>query len=48
MIFGHWAALGLKVKIGIAALDSGCAWGWELTALRLDDWRVFQEPAEED
>jgi hypothetical protein len=35
------------VKNGIAALDSGCVWGRELTALRLDDWRVFQEPARE-
>lgn len=47
VIFGHWAALGLRVKNGVAALDTGCAWGRELTALRLDDWRVFQEPAGE-
>ncbi len=47
VIFGHWAALGLKIGEGIAALDSGAAWGRELTALRLDDWRVFQEPARE-
>jgi len=48
VIFGHWAALGLKVGNGIAALDTGCAWGRELTALRLDDWRIFQEKAVED
>jgi bis(5'-nucleosyl)-tetraphosphatase (symmetrical) len=47
VIFGHWAALGLKMGHGIAALDTGCAWGRELTALRLDDWRLFQEPAAE-
>jgi bis(5'-nucleosyl)-tetraphosphatase (symmetrical) len=47
VIFGHWAALGLRVKNGVAALDPGCAWGRELTALRLDDWKVFQEKAEE-
>jgi bis(5'-nucleosyl)-tetraphosphatase (symmetrical) len=47
VIFGHWAALGLKVGGGIAALDTGCAWGRELTALRLDDWRIFQQPAAE-
>jgi bis(5'-nucleosyl)-tetraphosphatase (symmetrical) len=47
VIFGHWAALGLKIGKGIAALDSGASWGRELTALRLDDWRVFQEPARE-
>ncbi|HEV2851999.1 MAG TPA: symmetrical bis(5'-nucleosyl)-tetraphosphatase [Thermoanaerobaculia bacterium] len=47
VVFGHWAALGLKMGKGIAALDTGCAWGRELTALRLDDWRLFQEPAGE-
>jgi bis(5'-nucleosyl)-tetraphosphatase (symmetrical) len=47
VIFGHWAALGLKVGDGVACLDTGCAWGRELTALRLDDWRIFQEPAGE-
>jgi bis(5'-nucleosyl)-tetraphosphatase (symmetrical) len=45
VICGHWAALGLKMGYGIAAIDTGCAWGRELTALRLDDWRIFQEPA---
>jgi bis(5'-nucleosyl)-tetraphosphatase (symmetrical) len=45
VIFGHWAALGLHVEDGIAALDTGCAWGRELTALRLDDGKVFQERA---
>jgi bis(5'-nucleosyl)-tetraphosphatase (symmetrical) len=47
VIFGHWAALGLRVGDGIAALDTGCVWGRSLTALRMDDWRVFQEPAQE-
>ena len=47
VIFGHWAALGLRVGRGIASLDTGCAWGRHLTALRLDDWRIFQEPAAE-
>lgn len=48
VIFGHWAALGLRIKDGVAALDTGCAWGRQLTALRLDDWRVFQEEAGEE
>jgi bis(5'-nucleosyl)-tetraphosphatase (symmetrical) len=47
VIFGHWAALGLRIRNGVAALDTGCVWGKELTALRLDDWKVFQEPAVE-
>lgn len=45
ILFGHWAALGLYVDHGVAALDSGCAWGGELTALRLDDGKIFQERA---
>lgn len=45
VICGHWAALGLYVKDGIAGLDTGCVWGGELTALRLDDGRVFRQPA---
>jgi bis(5'-nucleosyl)-tetraphosphatase (symmetrical) len=44
VFFGHWAALGLHLEDGVAALDTGCAWGRELTALRLDDGKVFQEP----
>ncbi|MFP5287199.1 MAG: symmetrical bis(5'-nucleosyl)-tetraphosphatase [Thermoanaerobaculia bacterium] len=45
VIFGHWAALGFRIENGVAALDSGCVWGGELTALRLDDWKAFPEPA---
>jgi bis(5'-nucleosyl)-tetraphosphatase (symmetrical) len=43
VIFGHWAALGLRLAPGIAALDTGCVWGQYLTALRLDDGALFQE-----
>jgi bis(5'-nucleosyl)-tetraphosphatase (symmetrical) len=45
VIFGHWAALGLRRGPDTWALDSGCVWGGELTALRLDDGAVFQQPA---
>jgi bis(5'-nucleosyl)-tetraphosphatase (symmetrical) len=45
VIFGHWAALGLQIGDGIAALDTAAAWGRELTALRLDDWMLFREPS---
>jgi bis(5'-nucleosyl)-tetraphosphatase (symmetrical) len=44
-VFGHWSALGLKVEPHAIALDTGCVWGRALTAIRLDDGTVFQEPA---
>lgn len=47
VIFGHWAALGLRIQPGILALDSGAAWGGKLTALRLDDGKIFQQRAKE-
>lgn len=46
IIFGHWSALGLNVELNGAnryvALDTGCLWGGALSALRLEDQRVFQ------
>jgi len=42
VVFGHWAALGLKIESGIIALDSGCVWGRELSAVRLEDQALFQ------
>jgi len=44
VVFGHWAALGLHLAPTILALDSGCVWGRSLTAVRLDDRSVVQEP----
>jgi bis(5'-nucleosyl)-tetraphosphatase (symmetrical) len=29
----------------VLMLDSGCLWGGTLTAIRLDDRRVFQAPS---
>jgi bis(5'-nucleosyl)-tetraphosphatase (symmetrical) len=46
VFFGHWAALGLHLGRNAIGLDTGCAWGGSLTALRLEDRRVFQEPSE--
>ena len=40
--FGHWSTLGLRVEPGLLALDTGCVWGGQLTALRLEDNAVFQ------
>lgn len=42
VFFGHWAALGLYHSPGAIGLDSGCAWGGPLSALRLEDRRLFQ------
>jgi len=42
IVFGHWSALGLSVGSRHVALDTGCLWGGQLTALRLEDRRVFQ------
>lgn len=42
IIFGHWAALkGKCPHPHIHALDTGCLWGGELTALRLQDKQRF-------
>ena len=42
VLFGHWAALnGFTNKKNITALDTGCAWGNKLTAMRLEDNEFF-------
>lgn len=46
VLFGHWAALGLYVSEGAVGLDTGCVWGRTLTAIRLEDRQIFQEPSE--
>lgn len=43
IVFGHWAALGLFQAPGIAGLDSNCVRGGRLTAMRLEDGRIFQQ-----
>jgi bis(5'-nucleosyl)-tetraphosphatase (symmetrical) len=43
-LFGHWAAHGHRVmdEHRAVALDSGCCWGAQLTAYRLEDGVTFQ------
>jgi len=42
LVTGHWSALGLKLTPNLLALDSGCLWGGDLSAIRLEDRAVFQ------
>jgi len=42
VIFGHWSALGLRIEPKILALDTGCVWGGKLSAVRLEDRRLYQ------
>lgn len=42
VIAGHWSALGLHVTPNFVGLDTGCAWGQQLTAMRLEDRAIFQ------
>ena len=36
LLFGHWSTLGKIKRDYIYPLDTGCVWGGELTALRID------------
>jgi bis(5'-nucleosyl)-tetraphosphatase (symmetrical) len=36
IVFGHWSALGLIVMPHLVSLDTGCVWGRQLTAVRID------------
>jgi bis(5'-nucleosyl)-tetraphosphatase (symmetrical) len=42
ILFGHWAALdGITNIKHMHALDTGCVWGRSMTALRLQDKKLF-------
>jgi len=50
IIFGHWASLHLGnirdfTPYNVYPIDTGCLWGRELTALRLEDETLFSVPA---
>jgi bis(5'-nucleosyl)-tetraphosphatase (symmetrical) len=36
VVCGHWSALGRFAGLGVYAIDTGCVWGGQLTAMRLD------------
>ncbi len=44
IVFGHWSALGLVALPNLVCLDTGCVWGRQLTAARVDRpvLRVYQ------
>ena len=46
IIMGHWSTLGLIHRPNLLALDTGCLWGGELTAVRLEDREVFTTACE--
>lgn len=37
--FGHWSTLGLINRPDLLALDTGCIWGGQLSAMRIDGHR---------
>ncbi|HQR12482.1 MAG TPA: symmetrical bis(5'-nucleosyl)-tetraphosphatase [Casimicrobiaceae bacterium] len=45
VVCGHWSTLDLMLAPNVLMLDSGCLWGGTLTAIRLDDRRVYQVPS---
>lgn len=42
VIFGHWSALGLQHRNNVYALDTGCLWGGQLTAMNLNTKAITQ------
>lgn len=36
IVCGHWSAIGLVEKPNLLMIDTGCVWGRQLTAVRLD------------
>ena len=50
IVFGHWATLHLvgagAHEHGVIGLDTGCVWGRELTAMRLEDGAMSRVPGQ--
>jgi bis(5'-nucleosyl)-tetraphosphatase (symmetrical) len=46
LVTGHWAALGLHESACATAIDTGCVWGNQLTALCLETRAIVSVPAQ--
>ncbi len=46
IFFGHWSTLGLLNSNNAWSLDTGCLWGGQLTAIRLEDLKFYQVECE--
>jgi bis(5'-nucleosyl)-tetraphosphatase (symmetrical) len=42
LLFGHWSQLGLVLQEHVIGIDTGCVWGGALSALRLEDRRLYE------
>ncbi|MBL1141404.1 MAG: symmetrical bis(5'-nucleosyl)-tetraphosphatase [Proteobacteria bacterium] len=52
LIFGHWSTVLLGneknfKQYNVYPLDTGCLWGGELTAMRLEDEKLFSVPSKQ-
>jgi len=52
IIFGHWSTVHIGneknfKQYNVYPVDTGCLWGGRLTAMRLEDEKIFSVPSEE-
>ena len=52
IIFGHWSTIHFGneknfKKYNVYPIDTGCLWGGQLTAMRLEDEKIFSVPSEQ-
>ncbi len=53
IIFGHWSTVHLGnennfKQYNVYPLDTGCLWGGELTAMRLEDEKLYSVPSQQE